>query len=42
VLIRQTGPAAWLRVTVGTPAENDMFRAALLAAVGRDDGKGQR
>jgi histidinol-phosphate aminotransferase len=32
VLIRQTGPAGWLRVTVGTPAENDMFRDALVAA----------
>lgn len=30
VLIRQTGPEGWLRVTVGTPAENGMFRAALL------------
>ncbi len=29
VLIRETGPAGWLRVTVGTPAENDMFRRAL-------------
>lgn len=32
VLIRQVGPPGWLRVTVGTPAENDMFRAALLQA----------
>lgn len=32
VLIRQTGPDGWLRVTVGTPAENDMFRTALLRA----------
>jgi histidinol-phosphate aminotransferase len=32
VLVRQTGPAGWLRVSVGTPAENDMFRRALLAA----------
>lgn len=29
VLIRQTGPAGWLRVTVGTPEENDRFRSAL-------------
>ncbi len=29
VLIRQTGPEGWLRVTVGTPEENGMFRAAL-------------
>jgi histidinol-phosphate aminotransferase len=32
VLIRQTGPDGWLRVTVGTPAENDMFRHALAEA----------
>lgn len=32
VLIRQTGPEGWLRVSVGTPSENDMFRAALLQA----------
>jgi histidinol-phosphate aminotransferase len=32
VLIRQTGPAGWLRVSVGTPAENDMFRRALTSA----------
>ncbi len=29
VLIRETGPSGWLRVTIGTPAENDMFRRAL-------------
>jgi histidinol-phosphate aminotransferase len=29
VLIRNTGPAGWLRVTVGTPAENDAFKKAL-------------
>ena len=32
VLIRQTGPDGWLRVSVGTPTENDMFRTALLRA----------
>lgn len=32
VLIRQTGPAGWLRVSIGTPEENGMFRAALLNA----------
>ena len=32
VLIRQTGPAGWLRVSVGTPQENAMFRQALLTA----------
>ena len=29
VLIRETGPEAWLRVSVGTPEENAAFRAAL-------------
>jgi histidinol-phosphate aminotransferase len=29
VLIRETGPAGWLRVTVGTPEEMAAFRAAL-------------
>ena len=32
VLIRETGPQGWLRVTVGTPEENGRFRAALLQA----------
>jgi histidinol-phosphate aminotransferase len=32
VLIRQTGPHGWLRVSVGTPQENDMFRRALVSA----------
>jgi histidinol-phosphate aminotransferase len=32
VLIRQTGPDGWLRVSVGTPAENDRFRHALAEA----------
>ena len=32
VLVRQTGPAGWLRVSVGTPEENDMFRRALVGA----------
>ena len=30
VLIRQSGPPAWLRVSIGTPAENESFRKALL------------
>jgi len=30
VLIRATGPSPWLRVSVGTPEENAMFRDALL------------
>ncbi|MGV1004636.1 MAG: histidinol-phosphate transaminase [Candidatus Nanopelagicales bacterium] len=29
VLIRVTGPEGWLRVSVGTPAELELFRAAL-------------
>ncbi len=29
VLVRETGPAGWLRVTIGTPPEMDAFRAAL-------------
>jgi histidinol-phosphate aminotransferase len=29
VLIRETGPDGWLRVSVGTPEENAAFRAAL-------------
>lgn len=29
VLIRQTGPAGWLRVSIGTPEENELFRQAL-------------
>jgi histidinol-phosphate aminotransferase len=42
VLIRQTGPQGWLRVTVGTPAENGMFRQALVEVTGRDDKEGQQ
>ena len=30
VLIRETGPPGWLRVTAGTPAEMDAFRGTLL------------
>ena len=33
VLIRNTGPQGWLRVTVGTPAENDAFKQALLRSL---------
>jgi len=29
VLVREIGPPDWLRVTIGTPAEMDAFRAAL-------------
>jgi histidinol-phosphate aminotransferase len=35
VLIRATGPAGWLRVSIGTPAEMAAFRAALTEAVAR-------
>jgi histidinol-phosphate aminotransferase len=35
VLIRQPEPAGWLRVSIGTPRENDMFRSALRIATGR-------
>lgn len=31
VLIRETGPAGYLRVSIGTPAENEAFRKALVA-----------
>ena len=33
VLIRNTGPNGWLRVTVGTPVENDAFKRALTEVV---------
>lgn len=33
VLIRETGPDGWLRVSVGTPEEMAAFRAALVAVV---------
>ncbi|MDR2988358.1 MAG: histidinol-phosphate transaminase [Nocardiopsaceae bacterium] len=33
VLIREVGPAGWLRVSIGTPAENDAFRAAVEAVL---------
>lgn len=35
VLIRETGPPGWLRVSVGTPQEMAAFRRALLRATGR-------
>ena len=34
VLVRETGPRGWLRVSVGTAEEMAAFRAALLEAVG--------
>ncbi len=35
VLVRVTGPAGWLRVSIGTPAEMAAFRAALEEVLGR-------
>ena len=35
VLIRETGPAGWLRVTVGTPQEMSAFRDALTEVLGQ-------
>ena len=33
VLVRETGPEGWLRVTIGTPAENEAFRKALSSVI---------
>ena len=33
VLIRQTGPEGWLRVSAGTPSEMQAFKNALAAAL---------
>jgi len=35
VLIRETGPAGWLRVSVGTPAEIETFYRALQEVLDR-------
>ncbi len=35
VLIRETGPDGWLRVSIGTPAEMDAFKKALLEVTAR-------
>jgi histidinol-phosphate aminotransferase len=40
VLIRETGPAGWLRVTVGTPAEMSTFREAMDAVLDEMPGAG--
>ncbi len=37
VLIRETGPDGWLRVSIGTPAEMAAFRQALTAVLPRGD-----
>ncbi|NBO26645.1 MAG: histidinol-phosphate transaminase [Actinobacteria bacterium] len=39
VLIRQTGPSGWLRVSIGTPKENLAFKTALLDVTNRTNGK---
>lgn len=39
VLIRQTGPDGWLRVSIGTPDENRAFMTALLQVTNRTNGK---
>ena len=33
VLVREVGPPGWLRVSIGTPEENEEFKQALLAVV---------
>ena len=37
VLVRQSGPDGWLRVSVGTPAENDRFMTVMSQIVSRGD-----
>ena len=39
VLIRQTGPNGWLRVSIGTPEENQAFKTALNQVTTRTNGK---
>ena len=39
VLIRQTGPEGWLRVSIGTPDENLAFKTALIKVTNRTNGK---
>jgi histidinol-phosphate aminotransferase len=39
VLIRQTCPNGWLRVSIGTPDENQAFKSALLHVTTRTNGK---
>lgn len=36
VLVREVGPEGWLRVTVGTPDDNEAFRAALESVLRQD------
>jgi histidinol-phosphate aminotransferase len=39
VLIRETGPDGWLRVSAGTPAEMQTFKEALAAVLGNEINK---
>ena len=36
VLVREVGPPGWLRVTVGTPEDNQALRTALAEVIGED------
>ena len=36
VLVREVGPEGWLRVTVGTPEDNQALRAALIEVIAED------
>ena len=36
VLVREVGPEGWLRVTVGTPDDNQALRAALIEVIAED------
>jgi len=40
VLIREVGPDGWLRVSIGTPAENEAFRNALRRAIDQQSALG--
>jgi histidinol-phosphate aminotransferase len=42
VLIRETGPAGWLRVTVGLPGEMTAFRDALDKVLASSGGSSPR
>jgi histidinol-phosphate aminotransferase len=33
ILVRETGPSGWLRVSIGTPSENDRFIRSMRAIV---------
>ena len=39
VLVRETGPPGWLRVSIGTPAEMGAFRAALTEVLDSTQGR---